>query len=229
MNNLFFCTCFKGGIGKSFMTAAVVDYLATKSNEIVIIDTDSSIPDIYKTFKDIYNTETCNLDFDEGWSRLFSICDENTGKHVVVNCAAGGDKAFIHNIKHIDLASEILNRRLISIFMLNDEKDSLNMLCKYYDTTYSIKNHRIAVVKNGYFGDDAMFDVYNTSNLKTKIESTGGISYYFPPLAPHVKKKIKLERKSFADAGKILSFGDRIFLDAWRKTVHDFLKGFLDA
>ena len=61
MKDLIFCTGFKGGIGKSFMTAAVVDYLATKSDDIVIIDSDSSIPDIYKTFNDIYKTETCNL------------------------------------------------------------------------------------------------------------------------------------------------------------------------
>ena len=229
MKDLIFCTGFKGGIGKSFMTAAVVDYLATKSDDIVIIDSDSSIPDIYKTFNDIYKTETCNLFLDEGWSRLFSICEENNDKHIVVNCAAGADKAIIQNIKHIKLASEILNRRLISFFMLNDEKDSLNLLDKYYNATHGIRNHRMAVVKNGYFGDDAVFDVYNTSNLKTKIELTGCVSYYLSELAPHVRQKIKLERKSFADAASILSFGDRIFLDAWRKRVHAFLGGFFNA
>ena len=71
--------------------------------------------------------------------------------------------------------------------------------------------------------------MYNPSQLKTNIESTGGVSFYLPVLASHVRQKIKLERKSFADAAKILSFGDRIFLDAWRKKVHDFLRGFLDA
>ena len=229
MKDLIFCTGFKGGIGKSFMTAAVVDYLATKSDDIVIIDSDSSIPDIYKTFNDIYKTETCNLFLDEGWSRLFSICEENNDKHIVVNCAAGADKAFIQNIRHIKLASEILNRRLISFFMLNDEKDSLNMLDKYYKETTCLNNHRIAIVKNGYFGDDEIFCVYNPSQLKANIESTGGVSFYLPVLASHVRQKIKLARKSFADASNILSFGDRIFLDAWRKKVHDFLRGFLDA
>ena len=35
MNDLIFCTGFKGGIGKSFMTAAVVDYLSSKNDNIV--------------------------------------------------------------------------------------------------------------------------------------------------------------------------------------------------
>ena len=112
--------------------------------------------------------------------------------------------------------------------MLNDEKDSLNQLDKYYDATQGIENHHMAVVKNGYFGADAVFDVYNTSNLKEKIEHGGCVSYYLAALAPHVRQKIKLERKSFADAANILSFGDRIFLDAWRKKVHAFLGGFFN-
>mgnify|MGYP003614657323 CR=1 FL=1 len=248
MNDLIFCTGFKGGIGKSFMTAAVVDYLSSKNDNIVVVDTDSTIPDIFKTFKETYKTYACDLDLDEGWSSLFSICEEHKDSQVVVNSAAGADKTFIQNIKHIELASEILERRLISFFMLNDEKDSLNQLDKYYEATYGIAkprmevlitgiyeptygiaNHRMAVVKNGYFGADAVFDVYNTSNLKAKIEQGGCVSYYLAALAPHVRQKIKLERKSFADAANILSFGDRIFLDAWRNKVHAFLGGFFDA
>ena len=228
MNDLIFCTGFKGGIGKSFMTAAVVDYLSSKNDNIVVVDTDSTIPDVFKTFKETYKTYACDLDLDEGWSSLFSICEEHKDSHVVVNSAAGADKTFIQNIKHIELASEILERRLISFFMLNDEKDSLNQLDKYYNATCGIANHRMAVVKNGYFGADAVFDVYNTSNLKAKIEHGGCVSYYLAALAPHVRQKIKLERKSFADAANILSFGDRIFLDAWRKKVHAFLGGFFN-
>ena len=49
MNDLIFCTGFKGGIGKSFMTAAVVDYLSSKNDNIVVVDTDSTIPDVFKT------------------------------------------------------------------------------------------------------------------------------------------------------------------------------------
>ena len=52
MNDLIFCTGFKGGIGKSFMTAAVVDYLSSKNDNIVVVDTDSTIPDVFKTFKE---------------------------------------------------------------------------------------------------------------------------------------------------------------------------------
>ena len=229
MNDLIFCTGFKGGIGKSFMTAAVVDYLSSKNDNIVVVDTDSTIPDVFKTFKETYKTYACDLDLDEGWSSLFSICEEHKDSHVVVNSAAGADKTFIQNIKHIELASEILERRLISFFMLNDEKDSLNMLDKYYKETTCLNNHRIAIVKNGYFGDDEIFCVYNPSQLKANIESTDGVSFYLPVLASHVRQKIKLARKSFADASNILSFGDKIFLDAWRKKVHDFLRGFLDA
>ena len=228
MNDLIFCTGFKGGIGKSFMTAAVVDYLSSKNDNIVVVDTDSTIPDVFKTFKETYKTYACDLDLDEGWSSLFSICEEHKDSHAVVNSAAGADKTFIQNIKHIELASEMLERRLISFFMLNDEKDSLNQLDKYYDATQGIANHHMAVVKNGYFGADAVFDVYNTSNLKAKIEHGGCVSYYLAALAPHVRQKIKLERKSFADAANILSFGDRIFLDAWRKKIHAFLRGFFD-
>ena len=63
MNDLIFCTGFKGGIGKSFMTAAVVDYLSSKNDNIVVVDTDSTIPDVFKTFKETYKT------YEIGWKK----------------------------------------------------------------------------------------------------------------------------------------------------------------
>src|SRR3954463_12507787 len=43
----------KGGVGKSLMATAVVDFLLADEKKVHLIETDTSAPDVFKTYKDI--------------------------------------------------------------------------------------------------------------------------------------------------------------------------------
>lgn len=66
MNNLIFCTGFKGGVGKSFMAMTVADYFLNKKQTIMVVETDTTNPDIFKTFENKIPVAACDLDKDEG-------------------------------------------------------------------------------------------------------------------------------------------------------------------
>lgn len=227
MSQLIFCTGFKGGVGKSFMSMAVVDYLNSKEMSPVVVETDTTNPDIFKVFEGKIPTFACDLDVDDGWSSLFTICDGNAKSPVVVNAAARADKGFSKNIESLACAMEALQRQPVSMFMMNAERDSMDLLCDFFDATQGINLHKIVVIKNGYFGEDDAFGLFNTSKIKKRVEEKGGASMYLPPLPSIVRQKIKIERMTFEDAGKSLSFGDRIFLDAWQKKVRISLEKIL--
>lgn len=219
MNNLIFCTGFKGGVGKSFMAMTVADYFLNKKQTIMVVETDTTNPDIFKTFENKIPVAACDLDKDEGWSLLFSACNDNKESTIIVNSAARADKGFSQNVDTLACAAEALQRQVISFFMLNAEKDSMDLLYSFVGASKSIKKHKIVVVKNGYFGEETAFEMFDNSKIKTQIEQEGGTSMYLPSLPVIVRQKIKIDRLTLGEAQEKLTFGDRIFLEAWQKKV----------
>lgn len=50
---------------------------------------------------------------------------------------------------------------------------------------------------------------------------------YLPSLPVIVRQKIKIDRLTLGEAQKKLTFGDRIFLEAWQKKVRNNLEQIL--
>lgn len=107
---------------------------------------------------------------DEGWSLLFSACNDNKESTIIVNSAARADKGFAQNVENLACATDALQRQVISFFMLNAEKDSLDLLYNFVGASKSIKKHKIVVVTNGYFGEETAFEMFDKSKIKTQIE-----------------------------------------------------------
>jgi hypothetical protein len=55
---------------------------------------------------------------------------------------------------------------------------------------------RVHVVRNGYFGDERKFELYNSSKLRTTVEGQGGKSVTLPDLADRVADDIYTQRLS---------------------------------
>ena len=52
----------KGGVGKSLMAFALIDYLASHGNKILLIESDNSNPDVYKAHQPHQNeTLVCEI------------------------------------------------------------------------------------------------------------------------------------------------------------------------
>jgi nucleoside-diphosphate-sugar epimerase len=83
----------KGGVGKSMMTFAIVDYLVERGNKVVLVDCDTSNPDAWKAYRELVPTELANLDEVDGWIHLVNTCEAHRGSVVVVNTAARNNVA----------------------------------------------------------------------------------------------------------------------------------------
>ena len=90
--NMYYVGGSKGGVGKSLFSFALTDYLLNQERDVLLVDTDTDNPDVYKAHKDlnlpnlacIMNT----LDDADGWAELFDTVQNYPAHTVVVNAAA---------------------------------------------------------------------------------------------------------------------------------------------
>ena len=80
------------------------------------------------------------------------------------------------------------------------------------------------MVRNGHFGEEKKFELYNGSKLRTAVEERGGQSVTFPDLADRVSDDIYSKRMSIAIALKELPIGNRAELTRWRNEAKKVLE-----
>lgn len=211
----------KGGVGKSLVTMALVDYLQGRGERIFLIESDTSNPDVWKAYKESTETELINLDQADGWIQLVNLCDSNSDSVVVINTAARNSKGVSAYGETLNGTLAELKRKLVTLWVINRQRDSLEMLKEYMD---AIPNADVHVVRNGHFGDENKFELYNGSKVRTEIEDRGGHSVTFPDMADRVSDDIYSKRMSIAKALKELPIGNRAELTRWRNEVKKVLE-----
>ena len=196
----------KGGVGKSMVTMATVDYLQQQGETVLLIESDTGNPDVWKAYKETTETELVNLDDADGWIQLVNLCDSHTESVVVVNSAARNNQGVSAYGETLNGTLAELKRTLITLWVINRQRDSLELLKEYMD---AIPNAIIHVFRNGYFGEEKKFELYNGSKLRTAIEERGGKSVTFPDLADRVSDDLYSKRISIAAALKEFPIGNR--------------------
>ena len=212
----------KGGVGKSLVTMAAVDYLQEQGESVLLIESDTSNPDVWKAYKDSTKTELVNLDEADGWIELVNLCDSNSDSVIVINTAARNNKGVSAYGETLNSTLAELKRKLITLWVINRQRDSLELLKEYMD---AIPNAAVHVVRNGHFGEEKKFELYNGSKLRTSVEERGGQSVTFPDLADRVSDDIYSKRMSILVALKDLPIGNRAELTRWRNEVKKVLEG----
>jgi CobQ/CobB/MinD/ParA nucleotide binding domain len=206
----------KGGVGKSLVTMALVNHLSETGEEVFVIDADTSNPDVWKCYAGEIAAELVNLDEADGWIRFVNICDENQDSVVVVNTAARNNTGVAAYGKTLSQSLDELQRQLVTLWVINRQRDSLELLQDYID---AIPNSTVHVFKNGYFGADAKFELYNGSDVKKSVEDQGGKSLLFPDMADRVSDDIYSNRLSIAKAWQSMPIGNRAELRRWLEEV----------
>jgi hypothetical protein len=206
----------KGGVGKSMVTMATVDYLQQHGETVLLIESDTGNPDVWKANKDSTETELVDLDGADGWIQLVNLCDSRPDSVVVVNSAARNNLGVSAYGETLNGTLAELKRTLITLWVINRQRDSLELLKEYMD---AIPNAVIHVFRNGYFGEEKKFELYNGSKLRTAIEERGGKSVTFPDLADRVSDDLYSKRISIASALKEFPLGNRAELSRWRGEV----------
>ena len=210
----------KGGVGKSLMTVATLDYLLARGDDVFLVECDTSNPDVWKAYEEHVKGELIDLDEADGWIRLVNVCQAHRRGSVVINTAARNNVAVTQFGPMLESSLAELGTKLVALWMINRQRDSLELLTEYMQAMPSAEVH---VVRNGYFGNEGKFELYNTSKVRDSVEQRGGKSVTLPDLADRVADDIYTQRLALSVAAKELPIGNRAELGRWRGEVRRVL------
>lgn len=219
--NIFIVGGSKGGVGKSIVAIAITDNLIELGENVLLIDSDTSNSDVWKAYKGETECELVNLDEADGWIHLVNLCDSKPESVVVINTAARNNKGVSAYGETLNSTLAELKRKLVTLWVINRQRDSLELLKEYMD---AIPNTEVHVIRNGHYGEEKKFELYNNSKIKKVVEDKGGKSLTFPDLADRVSDDIYSKRLSIAAAVKEFPLGNRAELLRWRGEVQKVMK-----
>jgi hypothetical protein len=147
---------------------------------------------------------------------MVNACDATPFKAVVINTPARSNEA-MH--KHFGILLDSLRelaRPLITLWVINRQRDSLELLKDYIEMG---RGHIVHVVCNEYFGDQQKFELYKDSPIRETVAALGGKTLILPDLADRVTDELYGRRTTLAEAGQLFKLGDRTELQRWRNSV----------
>lgn len=205
----------KGGVGKSMVTMALIDYLQDNGESVILIETDTSNPDVWKTYGSETKGELANLEEADGWIKLINICgdDANKDSTIVINTRAANNQGVQKYGETLNSTLEELGRNLVALWVINRQRDSLELLKDFRE---ALPNALVHVVRNGYFGEENKYQLYNGSKIRTAVEEKGGKSLTLPDMADLLADDIYTKRLTIAKASADLPIGNRAELKRWK-------------
>lgn len=219
-NAIFLVGGGKGGVGKSLMSMALLDFLHGSGRSPYLVETDTSVPDVFKTYKDAVAGGPLNLDEREGWIDLVNLVERRRDNPIVINTGARNQTGVSNFGTTLSKALPQLGRKLVVLWMIDRKRESLELLSDFSD---SIPEAEIHVVRNIYLGSEKKFELYNGSKMRAAIEAKGGRSLSLPELADRVTDAMNAGRLTIDGALTELSLGDRMELERWRDECKEML------
>lgn len=221
----------KGGVGKSFTSQAVIDYLKGKGDAVAVIEADTQNPDVERMFASALPCMLANLRTENGWMEVMDFVANHPGHSIVMNTPAGIGE---HMKKDIATFAGFLKTlstptELELWWTMNLQHDSVNLMEKAF-SSYGKHFARARVVCNLHFSlnDPSHFFLWNESPFRTKFEKTGGKTIHLPGLHLRVVQKLFVPDRvmPFSDAidaslGEILNLtnSERHKLAEWHREV----------
>lgn len=212
MNPIYMVGGGKGGVGKSIVSMALIDYLCEIGKDCYLIETDTSNPDVFKSYGEAIPSQILNLDKANGWIDLVNLCDEHRDKTIVINGAARSNDGVSKYGENLRGVLKDLDRSLITFWTINMQRDSVELLKQYMEVMQGTTIH---VVRNGVFGDEDEFALYNSSGIRKAIEKQGK-SLMLGELAERVSRVLYNDRKTIAQAIAEMPIGNKAELRRWQ-------------
>ena len=224
---IFYVGGSKGGVGKSKLSFALIDYLTTREKKVLLLETDTSNPDVYKTHHVHENgslvCKIVDLDVSEGWIKLVNHADEFPGHVAVINSAARSNTGIEKYGAMLRETLGELDRELMTFWMLNRQRDSLELLRGFLN---AFPDALIHACRNMYFGAPEKFELYSKSKAREIIEKKG-LTLDFPDLADRVADKLYSGRVPIKAALAEMPLGDRAELRRWRQKCAEMFQSVL--
>jgi hypothetical protein len=216
----------KGGVGKSLLSMTVVDFLSRAERAPFLVETDTSVPDVFKTYQSETGGELVNLDEREGWIELVNLVEGKPESTFVINTGARNQTGVSNFGKTLSKALPQLKRKLVVFWLIDRKRESLELLSDFLEAIPGAEMH---VVRNMYLGMEKKFELYNGSKMRATIERNGGRSLNFPEVADRVTDAMNKGRLTIAKAVAELSLGDRMELERWRDECKSMLSEVIDG
>lgn len=227
----------KGGVGKSFTSLAMIDYLTTKGEKVVVIETDRSNPDVARMYRGSLKCYFIDLNTENGWMDLMDAVNSHPDASFVMSAPAGiggALKSFLPSFKNF-LVRYKTPVELVLWWVMNNQHDSVNLLADA-EETYRPHFDQVRVVCNTHYSDNKPdgFTLWHESPLRVRMEKTGAATMYLRGLNLRVVSKLFHPQKiiPFADAvdmalGEQVGFteSERFKLQYWREQTAN---GFTD-
>ena len=213
---LYFIGGSKGGVGKSILSMILADFLTkSKNRKIILIESDTSNPDVGKTFAHNDDVEVLSLSLDnaDGWIELVNYSEANK-KDIVINSAARSGEAVEKFGGTLIGSLDELHRLLISFWVINRQRDSIELLKKYMDVVPG----ELHVVRNTFYGEPQKFELFNGSKTKIEAEKRGA-TIDLPDLADRVTDDLYSKRLSIVTALETMPLGNKAELKRWRSVA----------
>jgi hypothetical protein len=217
MNKIIVIGGGKGGVGKSTVSLALLDALLYAGNEPVYVETDDSNPDVYKAVSELVTSEFCSLDDESGWIKLGGIIEANPKTNIVVNTAARITDSLIEHGSILTDVANALKLKLIMLWPLNRQRDSLELLKNFVDSKQGYA--ATYALLNTYFGKEDRFVRYHSTKLKDQVTDT----IVFPELNDLLADKITDQRLALWNADTKLGIAEQSALHKYRTAARTAL------
>jgi hypothetical protein len=226
MKNLIYVGGSKGGTGKSLVCMALMDYFRKTfpEDEILLIETDSSNPDVgrlYRKTKGVIPGGLMLNEDDSGWMQMIDDIDETSARHIIINSMAASNLGIRQQGGMLD--RNILNGRLdvkFTVFwVLNRQKDSVLLL---KDFLQWMKSATVYPVLNLYFGKEDEFSFYRSArDIQEMILERGGKPLVIPNLNDLIADRLYTDEINLEELPSHLKLGMRTGLERWLATVKE--------
>lgn len=209
----------KGGVGKTTVALGVADALLARAGAtIMLIETDSSNPDVAKTLggEDRVSIEVASIDDESGFIRAANAIEHTApSSTVVVNTPARGLASLLTNWGILDEVASATGREIVVLFPLNRQRDSVELLREQINGAHGAP---VVAVVNAYFGQPDKFALFNGSRTKNDCAAVA----IWPELNDVIADRMTNERKRLdvaaaADGG--FTVAERSAIRRYREAV----------
>jgi hypothetical protein len=165
----------KGGVGKSFLAAVLVEYLVQRTGDAAVVDADARNADLHAVFSEVdMPTLRADLRGEDGWMEFASFLERVPHKNVVVSLPAGVGDEVTQNRDFFGEALKGLGRSLVVFWVLNRSPHAVALLRPFLEH-YGGLARAMVVVRNCFFGAPERFARWNASKTRDAFLSARGL------------------------------------------------------
>lgn len=176
----------KGGVGKTTLARATLDYLYRKTRVPVVYDADNRNGQIYRFYKDVFPVKQIDINlrgsFDEVLDKVAENKKSGTALNVFVDLPAQAGNSVdvaLSELRLVD-ALDSIRARATLLFVIGRTTDSIQALQLAFDLFGAIAD--FVVVKNEFFGESERFVLYEGSPTHQTLVKNGAKEILVPPL-----------------------------------------------